>query len=113
MSRREAIKALGMLSVLMGVPDAATACSARPTAPSWLKYDPSMVTCANEGPRITVEDLMKMMEEMSKHQSEPCLSDCIHVMNPNRMADLGGCTVMSPIREITTRMFPVTITRSA
>jgi len=41
-----------------------------------------------------VDELMAEIEAESQKQTDADLSGCIHVMNPNRIADMPGATVL-------------------
>jgi len=88
------------LAALMGVPGIASLQAPKPQAPAWLKHDNSMTTVVqSKHYKITVQEMMEMIASYSEVQTEPDLSHCVHVMHPNRMADMPGYTVFYPRRE--------------
>jgi hypothetical protein len=96
MSRRGA---LAGLVALMGVPSVAAIAEIKPSDSRWDKVDlPSLGLKDSDGETLeSISDLLAMVRRVTLTSfDEEDLSDCIHVMNSDRMADLGGCTVMMP-----------------
>lgn len=94
-SRREALGLLGGLAVLMGVPSIVDARPIKPAAPRSIRPSPNRIVI--DGSHVSFDQVMKLIEELTEIQTEPNISYCIHVINPNRIADMGGCTVMKPV----------------
>ena len=98
-SRREALSALGALAVLMGVSCMPKDLDASEPPPTWLTDDTiaNYTTTHSEQEVMTVKDMLEIIEEFRLQQTEPDMSDCIHMLNPDRMCDMKGHTVMSPV----------------
>jgi hypothetical protein len=95
-SRREALGLLGGLAVLMGVPSMVDARPIKPAAPLRIKHDPNNIVI--DGSSVSFDQVMEAIRRYTDIQTDEDLSYCVHVINPDRMADMGGCTVMTPVR---------------
>jgi len=83
---------MGFLAALMGAVPALSATTLKPDE----------VTEQD----MPVSELMAEVEKRRQEQTEPDMSDCIHVMHRDRMADMRGCTLLLPKGD---KLMPVTI----
>jgi len=98
-SRREALSALGALAVLMGVSCTPKDLDASEPPPAWLTDDTlaNYTTTHSAQDVLTVKEMLELIEEFRLQQTEPDMSDCIHMLNPDRMCDMKGHTVMGRV----------------
>jgi hypothetical protein len=95
-SRRGVLGVFGALAALIGVPMVGSAQESKPEPSEWYNetlynaVDPSKV------PKCDIKEMMKAMSELRNKQIEQDYSDCIHVMNKDRMVDLRGMAIMTP-----------------
>jgi len=85
--------AMGALAVLMGGTEIV---QAGPSKPEGQDYDSSVVCMPEPQTTIAIDTLMKVMGEYSAVQTDHDLSDCIHIIDKDRMADMDGYTIMIP-----------------
>lgn len=103
-SRREALGWLGGLAVLMGVPSVEEVAEIKPSDPRWSDVDDSSLVSLHDHDLISFETLNEIIARRREEQTCEDLSDCIHVMNPDRMTDLGGHTIMKAAGDKTAPM---------
>ena len=85
MSRRAALS----LPVLIGVGGAAAIKAGSAEAPE------------------PIDGVLEEVKKNSKVQTEPDLSDCVHVMNPDRMTDVPGMTMLGKGKDKDAEPMPV------
>jgi hypothetical protein len=86
----------GALAALIGVPIVGGAQETKPEPPKWLKSHEFLSSSLAVDPKLDIKKMMKIMEEHRNKQTEPDLSDCVHVINTNRMVNLKGVAIMTP-----------------
>lgn len=87
----------------------------KPAPPKWLKPNADIYNATDASAvKIDIEKMMELMEQFRHVQTEEDLSDCIHVINPDRMVDMGGCTFMRARYEDSLKplLSPCVITRT-
>ena len=65
----------------------------KPVQTEGLDDDASLLPDIHPGEELAPEKLAELMEEFRNMPSEEDMTDCIHVMDPNRMVDMEGYTV--------------------
>jgi len=89
-SRRGVLGSLGALTVLMGVP---VVRSIKPGPSERLKSNASN----SHFSKNDIKKMMKLVKKLNDMKTEADLSDCLHVINPNRMVDMRGHATMARV----------------